>query len=152
VTCALDRSHQLALVPCARPGYPLGNDLPLLADKAVQFFLVLIVDIYFLVVAEPAGSLLSHCCFFRGSSPCAGSLAVTMLSSIHGKFCVLLSRGTKCFRGTRHHLSLPVGFSSSKSGSFSGTAGGGAAETSAAGEGGGEMRDLIAFLSTWIVR
>jgi hypothetical protein len=56
---ALDRLHQLALMPGACAGDPLGNNLPLLGDEPYQPFFILVIDVDFIVFAKPADAVFS---------------------------------------------------------------------------------------------
>ena len=71
---ALNGLDELALMLGTCPGDSFGDDLSLLGNEALQSLLVLVVDVYFLGVAEPAGPFLPrHLVLFVAS----GSSLVT---------------------------------------------------------------------------
>ncbi len=54
MACTLDGMNQLTLMLCACSGNAFWDDLPLLRDKPLQAFLILVIDILFLGGTEPA--------------------------------------------------------------------------------------------------
>ena len=65
---ALDCMHELALMLCACSRDSLRNDLALFGDEALKPLLVLVIDVDFLRVAEPACPLLArHLALFLAS-------------------------------------------------------------------------------------
>ena len=51
---ALNRERELALMLRTGSGYPAGNDLSLLGSELHEALLILVVDIDFTALAEPA--------------------------------------------------------------------------------------------------
>lgn len=56
MTSAFDRLHQLTMMISAAARYAAGNYFPLFSQKPEQCFVVLVIDILNIVLAEPAYS------------------------------------------------------------------------------------------------